>query len=200
MLVKINSLHPQKRLIDQAVKVLEQGGTIIYPTDTIYGLGCDLFNKEAIENIEKIKGRDKNQAKYFSFICHDLAHISDFAKVSTPNYKILKRLLPGPYTFILPATKSVPKKIISQKHSVGIRIPDNQVALELVKKLGRPIISTSVNASNQPTLSDPEEINKLFGKRVDLILDAGILEGEPSTIVDLTGPEPVIIRQGKGDF
>ena len=200
MLLKINSLHPQKRLIEQAVKILEQGGVIIYPTDTIYGLCCDLFNKEAIEKVEAIKGRDKNQAKHFSFICHDLSHIADFAQVSTPNYKILKKLLPGPFTFILPATKSVPKKIVSQKHSVGIRIPDNAVALALVKQLGRPIISTSVNPSDQPALSDPEEINEKFGKRVNLILDAGAMDGDPSTVVDLTGSEPVVLRQGKGKF
>lgn len=200
MLLKINPLHPQKRLIDQAVKILEQGGVIVYPTDTIYGLGCDCFNKKALEKIEAIKGRDKNKLKYFSFVFHDLSHIADYANVSTPNYKILKRLLPGPYTFILPATKLVPKKLIAKKHTVGIRIPDHPVILELVKALDRPITSTSVNLTDEPELSDPEEINEKFGKQIDLILDAGIIDGEPSTVVDLTGPEPIVLRQGKGSF
>ena len=179
-----------------AVGVLRDGGLIVYPTDTIYGLGCDLFNKHAIEKIYQIKGNDKR--KYLSFICSDLKKISEYAYVSNAAYKIMRRLLPGPYTFILNATRQVPKVLLEKRKTVGIRVPDNAVCNALLAEFGNPVISTSACLPGQDYIGDPDVIESTFTRKVDLFLDAGPGGLEPSTVVDLTQDEPVLIRPGKG--
>ncbi|MCL6098843.1 MAG: L-threonylcarbamoyladenylate synthase, partial [Bacteroidetes bacterium] len=170
---------------------------IIYPTDTVYGFGCDIYNKEALERIYTIK-QDAG-TKLFSFICPDLKDISKYAKVSDYAYKTMRKLLPGPYTFVLPAAREVPKKLWTKRRTVGIRIPNNQIALTLAKELGNPIVSTSVTTRKGELLFDPSEIQAIFNSQVDLMLAAGALEGEPSSIVDLSDEEPTVIRHGAGD-
>lgn len=197
MLIKINNQTPEYPIIKKAVDILKNDGVIIYPTDTVYGFGCRLSSKKAIEQIYKIK---QKKTTGFSFICPDLKNIAKYAHVSNPAYKLLKRTLPGPYTFIFKSKKLVPKELIPKKKTVAIRIPDNKVCLEIVKHLGEPIITTSVNISGQPHFSDPLEMEKQFSNQVDLILDAGILSNEPSTVIDLTEQEPFVIREGKGDI
>lgn len=189
---------PQVRYIKKAVNTLKDGGVIIYPTDTVYGIGCDIFNKDAIQRIYSIK--NVAETKLFSFIIPDLKEIAKYAKVSDYAYKVMKKLLPGPYTFVLPASKTVPKILWTKRKTVGIRIPDNEVALTLAKELGHPIISTSVTNRKGETLYDPHEIHVIFNNQVDLMLANGALEGEPSSIIDLTDEEPVIIREGAGDI
>lgn len=196
MLVEINQETPEYPKIKQAVEILKNNGVIVYPTDTIYGFGCDIFSKIAIERIYKIK---KKKAVGFSFICADLKEISKYAIVSDYAYRTMKRLLPGPYTFIFKATKMVPKQIVPDKKTVAIRIPDNKVCLELINRFGRPIISTSVNVSGEEHFSDPLEIEKQFDNQVDLIIDAGALAKDASSVIDLSGDLPKIIRRGKGD-
>ncbi len=196
MMIEINENNLQYPKIKKAVDILRNSGVIVYPTDTIYGFGCDIFREEAIEKIYNIKHK---KARRFSFICNDLAEISKYAIVSDYAYRIMKKLLPGPYTFIFKATKMVPKEIIPEKKTVAIRIPDNKICLELVKQLGHPIVTTSVNLSDEPPYSEPLEIEKEFGDKVDLIIDAGILSNDPSSVIDLSGDSPVIIRRGKGD-
>ena len=196
MLIEINNRSPEYPKIKQAVDILKNGGVIIYPTDTIYGFGCDIFNKNAVDRIYKIK---QKKAAGFSFICPDLNEIAKYALVSDYAYKLLKRLLPGPYTFIFKATKMVPKDLIPNKKTVAIRIPDNRVCLDIVKQLGHPIVTTSVNVTHEPHFSDPLIIDKEFGDNVDLVIDAGILANDPSSVIDLSGDAPVIVRRGKGD-
>ena len=179
-----------------AADVLREGGLLIYPTDSVYGLGCDLFNKNAVEKIYQCKGNDKR--KLLSFICPDLRGISEYAYVSNSAYKLMRRLLPGPYTFILNATRQVPKILLEKRKTVGIRVPDHVVCQALLAEFGRPIISTSACLHNQDYLSDPDEIAATFENLADLFLDAGPGGLEPSTIIDLTGEEPVVVRQGKG--
>ena len=198
-ILKINPENPQGRFIRRAVEVLERGGIIVYPTDTVYGIGCDIFNKKAIDRIYQIKGKSKKQP--LSFIVPNLKDISKYAYVSDPAYRLMRRILPGPYTVVLPATRMVPKKIAPvNKRTVGIRIPDNKVCMMLLEAYPNPIISTSANLSGSEILNDPEVIAKELGHLVDLILDAGMLGLEPSTVIDLTGEEPVVLRQGKGPF
>ena len=180
-----------------AVDVLKNDGIISYPTDTVYGLGASIYSKSGVERIYKIK--QISNSKLLSFICKDIQEISQYAYISNTNFRIMKRCLPGPYTFILPSTNQTPKKIYQKRRTVGIRIPDNILCQNLVDKLGSPVISTSVPAGPDEILNDPEEINRRIGDQLDLILDGGILISEPSTIVDLTGIEPMIIRQGRGD-
>ena len=196
MLLEINNYNPEYPKIKQAADTLKAGGVIVYPTDTIYGFGADIFNKAAIERVYKIK---KKKVQGFSFIIPDLKDVSKFAIVSDFAYKIMRKLLPGPYTFILKATKYVPKELIPDKKTVAIRIPDNKVCLELVRLLGGPIVTTSVNITGEQFFSDPLDIEKAFGDQVDLILDSGALSNEPSSVVDLTTDAPIIIRRGKGD-
>jgi tRNA threonylcarbamoyl adenosine modification protein (Sua5/YciO/YrdC/YwlC family) len=197
MILTINPKNPQVRLVRKVVDVLEQGGVIGYPTDTIYGVGCDLFNPEAIQKIHRLK---KMQGKKpLSFICSDLKDISLYAFVSNYAYKIMKRVLPGPYTFILKATKLVPKIAQTKQKTVGIRIPDNRICLALVKELGHPIINTSVNKPDEGLYNDPAEIEDRFGKRLDLVIDGGVIVADHSSIIDLTGDFPKVIRVGKGD-
>ena len=197
MIIPINPKDPQRRLIRKVVEILEKGGIIGYPTDTIYGVGCNLFNPEAIRKIHRLKKLDGR--KPLSFICSDLKDISQYAYVSNYAYKMMKRLLPGAYTFILKATKLVPKIAMTKQNTVGIRIPDNKICLSLVRELGHPIISTSVNKPDEGLYNDPAEIEERFGKQLDLVIDGGMIVSEHSSIIDLTDDFPKVIRVGKGD-
>ncbi|MBK7630991.1 MAG: threonylcarbamoyl-AMP synthase [Ignavibacteriales bacterium] len=193
-------LHPQTpqiRFISKAVDVLKSGGIIIFPTDTYYGLGCDLFNREGIEQILALK--NETDTKLFSFICSDLKDISKYAKVSDYAYRTMKHLLPGPYTFILPAARVIPKKLWSKRKTVGIRVPDHSVTMQIVKELGNPIASTSATTRLGEPLFDPFEIKNIFNSRIDLMLASSSMSFEPSSVVDLSGEEPEIIREGAGD-
>jgi len=197
MLIRINPQNPQTRLIRKVVDSLEDGGVIAYPTDTVYGFGCSLYNKKGIERIYMIKRSEKNRP--FSFICSDLKDISLYCKVSNYSYKTMKRLLPGPYTFILEGTKLVPKIMLTRRLTAGIRVPDNPICLALVRELGHPIISTSAMLPNGEVLYDPAEIDRHVGKTLDLVIDGGALVSEPSSVIDLTGETPKVLRKGKGD-
>ncbi len=192
MLLSVNPDNPQKRLINKLVKVLDQGGLIIYPTDTFYGIGCDLFNKKSIQQVYQIKRRPLK--KPFSFVCADLKDISLYAQVSNYAYRIMKRLLPGPYTFILEGTRLVPKLMLTRRRTVGIRVPKNKICLDIVKSLGRPIISTSVQ------LDDPSVIHDTYSSFVEVVIDGGVISYEPSTVVSLIDDNPELIRKGKGDI
>ena len=197
MYLAINSQNPQMRLIRMAVDILRDGGVIIYPTDSVYGLGCALFNKKGIDRIYEIKRRNRKQP--LSFVCADLKDISRYARVSDFAYKTMKRLLPGPYTFVLEASRLVPKVILPKRLATGIRVPDNEICLSLVRELGQPIISTSVTTEDGEILSDPADIKEKFGKRVDLIIDGGILASQPSSVISLVDDIIEIIRVGHGD-
>ena len=193
----INNQNPQMRLIKKAVDVLRDGGVIIYPTDTVYGLGCDLSNKKGIEKIYELKRRNKKQP--LSFICSDLKHISQYAKVTDYAYKTMRRLLPGSYTFILEASRLVPKIILPKRPTTGIRVPDNNICLALVRELGQPIISTSVKTAEGEDMGNPYIIEEYWGKLVDLIIDGGNIIPEPSSVISLVDDNIEIIRIGKGD-
>lgn len=197
MLLSINTQNPQMRLIKKAVDILRDGGVIIYPTDTVYGLGCDLSNKRGIEKIYEIKRRNKKQP--LSFICSDLKHISQYAKVTDYAYKTMKRFLPGPYTFVLEASRLVPKIILPKRPTTGIRVPDNNICLTMVRELGQPIISTSVKTANGENLGNPRIIEEYWGKLVDLIIDGGSINPEPSSVISLVDDEIEVLRIGKGD-
>ncbi len=190
--------NPQLRYINRAVNVLKNGGVIIYPTDTVYGIGCDIFNKEALKRVKEIK--NDPDIKLLSFICPSLKDIAKYAKVSDYAYRTMKHLLPGRYTFILPAAKQVPKKLWTKRKTVGIRIPDHPIALKLLEELGNPIISTSTTNRKGDVLYDPYEISAIFNSQIDLMLSSGNLSGKTSSVVDLSGDEPVIIREGAGDL
>jgi tRNA threonylcarbamoyl adenosine modification protein (Sua5/YciO/YrdC/YwlC family) len=190
--------NPQLRFINKAVKILKEGGVIIYPTDTVYGIGCDIFNRNALEKIFSIK--NDSSSKLFSFVCSDLKDIAKYAKVSDYAYRTMKYLLPGPYTFILPAAKLVPKKLWSNRKTVGIRVPNNPIALKLVQELGNPIISTSTTNRKGEILTEPFEIRNIFNNQIDLMLSSGNLTGSPSSVVDLSEDQPEIIREGAGDI
>jgi tRNA threonylcarbamoyl adenosine modification protein (Sua5/YciO/YrdC/YwlC family) len=196
-MLSINSQNPQMRLIKKAVEVMRQGGIIIYPTDTVYGLGCDLSNKKGIERIYEIKRRNKKQP--LSFVCSDLKHISQYAKVTDYAYKTMKRFLPGPYTFILEASRLVPKIILPKRPTTGIRVPDNNICLSLIRELEQPIISTSVKTPEGDDLGNPYAIEECFGKIVDLIIDGGVINPEPSSVISLVDDEIEVLRIGKGD-
>ncbi len=189
--------NPQLRYINKAVEVLRNGGVVIYPTDTVYGIGCDIFNRGALERIFSIK--NDGSTKLFSFVCANLKDISNYAKVSDYAYKTMKRLLPGPYTFILPAAKLVPKKLWSNRKTVGIRVPNHSITLKLVEELGNPIISTSVTNRKGEIVFDPFDIRNIFNTQVDLMLASGNLAGNPSSVIDLSMEEPEVIREGAGD-
>jgi tRNA threonylcarbamoyl adenosine modification protein (Sua5/YciO/YrdC/YwlC family) len=194
--IQIHPVNPQARYIKAAADILRDGGLIIYPTDSVYGLGCDLFNKSAVEKIYQIKGNDKR--KFLSFICPDLKGISEYAEVSNSAYKIMRRLLPGPFTFILNATKQVPRILLEKRKTVGIRVPDNIVCQALLMEFGKPIISTSACLPSQEFLSEPDEIADTFDRLTELFLDSGAGGLEPSTVIDFTEEVPVVVRQGKG--
>ncbi|MBL7762502.1 MAG: threonylcarbamoyl-AMP synthase [Chitinophagaceae bacterium] len=200
MLLHVHPDNPQPRQIKTIVDTLQKGGIIIYPTDTIYGLGCDIFQHKAIEKICRIKKVDPQKAQ-LSFICYDLSHLSDFAKqIPTPVYRMLKEYLPGPYTFILPASKMVPKILQSKKDTIGLRIPDNEIARTIVKELGRPILSASLPGEMVEDYTDPEIMYENFHKEADIIVNGGIGGAIPSTIIDCTSDEPVLIRKGLGEW
>ena len=194
---ELHPVNPQQRFISKAVDVLKSGGLIIFPTDTYYGLGCDIFNKSGIEQISRIKNDFDN--KLFSFICSDLKDISQYAKVSDYAYKMMRKLLPGPYTFILPAAKVVPKKLWSKRKTVGIRVPDHAVTIEIVKQLGNPVVSSSTTTRKGEPVTDPLEIKNIFYSQVDLMLASQNLIYKPSSVIDLSDEEPVIVREGAGD-
>ena len=194
---ELHPINPEIRYINKAIKVIKDGGVIIYPTDTVYGIGCDIFNKQALDRVKEIKINP--DIKLLSFICSDLKDISKYAKVSDYAYKTMRHLLPGPYTFILPAAKLVPKKLWSKRKTVGIRIPDHKVALKIVEGLGNPIISTSATTRKGELLINPYEIKSVFEFQVDLMLASGNLSGKPSSVIDLSDEEPIIVREGAGD-
>jgi len=195
---ELHPVNPESRFINKAIKTLKDGGVIIYPTDTVYGIGCDIFNKQALDRVREIKG--ESDLKLLSFICPNLKDIAKYARVSDYAYKTMKRLLPGPYTFILPAAKNVPKKLWSKRKTVGIRIPDHPVALKIVNGLGNPIVSTSTTTRKGDLLIDPLEIRSVFDFQVDLMLASSNIMGTPSTVIDLSGEDPVIVREGAGDI
>ena len=197
MLIKINQQNPQQRLILKVVDILKNGGVVVYPTDTYYGIGCDIMNKKAIERIYQIKQRNKN--KPFSFICSDLKNISQYAKVSNYAYKTMKRLLPGPYTFILEGSKFVPKIMLTKRKTAGIRVPENPICLALVKELGNPVITTSATRPDGTIFNDGSLIHEYFGKRVDVVIDGSVVPGQPSSVILLINDIPEVIRKGLGD-
>ena len=197
MLIEINTKNPQQRLITKVVEVIKRGGIIAYPTDTYYGIGCDIMNKKAIEKIYLLKQRDK--IKPFSFLCSDLKNISHYAKVSNYAYKTMKRLLPGPYTFVLEGSKLVPKIMLTKRKTAGIRMPDNSICLELVKMLGNPIISTSASMPDGTLFFDPSLIHDYFQSRIDIVIDGGPVPGYPSSVISLINDMPEVIREGRGD-
>ncbi len=200
MIINVHPVNPQPRLIKQIVDCLKSGGIIIYPTDTIYGLGCDIFQPAAIEKICQLKNLNPSKAQ-LSFICKDLSHLSDFTKnIETPLFRTLKSHLPGPFTFILPASKQVPKLLQNKKSTIGIRIPDNVICSHIIEALGNPIISTSLPGDFVEDYTDPEIIQQNMGDKVDLVVDGGIGGIHPSTIVDCSTDDWQVIRQGSGQF
>ncbi|TVZ59967.1 tRNA threonylcarbamoyl adenosine modification protein (Sua5/YciO/YrdC/YwlC family) [Flavobacteriaceae bacterium MAR_2010_105] len=199
--IRIYEENPNPKEISRVVKILKEGGLIIYPTDTVYGLGCDITNQKALERVARIKNVKLEKAN-FSFICHDLSNLSDYVKqIDTSTFKILKRALPGPYTFILPGAKTLPSAF-KKKKTVGIRVPNHNIALEIVRQLGNPIISTSIRDEDEVLeyTTDPELILEKWDNLVDLVIDAGYGDNQPSTVIDLSGDEPLIVREGKGSL
>ncbi|MCH4552606.1 MULTISPECIES: L-threonylcarbamoyladenylate synthase [Aestuariibaculum] len=199
--IKIYEENPNPKAIEKVVEVLKRGGLIIYPTDTVYGLGCDISNIKALEKVARIK-QVKLEKSNFSFICHDLSHLSDYVKqIDTSVFKVLKRALPGPYTFILPGSKNLPHPF-KKKKTVGIRVPDNKIALEIVKKLGHPIISTSIRDEDEVIeyTTDPELILEKWDNLVDIVIDGGYGDNNPSTVIDMSEDPAIIVREGKGSL
>ncbi|MCD8185210.1 MAG: threonylcarbamoyl-AMP synthase [Rikenellaceae bacterium] len=198
MIVKIYPQNPNRKVIDQVVEVLENDGIIVYPTDTVYAFGCSLKSPKAIEKLKAIRHKDGQ----LSIVCADLSHISDYAKVDTPIFKILKRNLPGPFTFILKASGKVPDKFLEKRKNIGVRIPENQIPLKIVEYLGHPLVTASVKNEDDVIeyTTDPELIHEKFGKQVDLVLDGGYGNNEASTVVDCTNDEIEILRQGLGEL
>lgn len=201
MLIHIHPDNPQPRNIKTVVDSLRNGGVIIYPTDTIYGIGCDIYNADAIARIARIKGIDPKKAQ-FSFVCCDLSHLSDYAKsVDTPIFRLLKAALPGAYTFILPASKEVPKQLKTKKDTVGIRIPDHKICHDIVRELGHPIMSLSLPMGDEVEYyTDPEVMHDIFGNQVDIVIDGGFGGLVPSTVIDCTTPTPELVREGAGEW
>ena len=199
--IKLYEENPERKKIEHVVSVLRNGGVIIYPTDTVYGLGCDIFNQKAIERIRLIKGI-KGKHLNLSFICYDLSHISEYTKhLDTPTFKLMKRALPGAYTFILESSSRVPKILNVKKKTVGIRIPDNNIPREIVNELGNPIITTSIHDDDiHDHATDPEIIFEDFKNLVDVVIDGGFGQVHPSTVIDCTGEQPSIVREGIGDI
>jgi tRNA threonylcarbamoyl adenosine modification protein (Sua5/YciO/YrdC/YwlC family) len=192
----IDPVHPQPRHISRAVSVIDAGGLVSYPTDTYYAIGCDLFQKKAIERMALLKRRDPH--KPFAFLCGDLGEVAKYAIVDNDRFRLLRRLLPGPYTVVLPATRLVPRTALTRQRAVGIRVPDAPVATALVHGLGRPLATTSAALADEEPLVQASDIQEKLGHGLDLILDGGMTLNEPSTVIDLTGSAPVVLRQGKG--
>lgn len=200
MILHIHPDNPQPRLVKQVVESLQRGGVIIYPTDTVYGLGCDILQHRAVERICRLKRTDPKKAQ-LSFVCSDLSHLSEYTKpLSNPVYRLLKEHLPGPYTFILPASKMVPRIMQSNKDTIGLRVPANTIAQAIIKELGRPILSASLPGEMVEDYTDPEVMHENFRKEVDFVIDGGIGGITPSTVIDCTGEEPVLIREGLGPW
>lgn len=199
--LQVRAPTPQPRHIKRATEVLREGGLAVYPTDTTYGLGCDLYNKRSIDRIYQLKGMDP--AHPLAFLCSDLSQVAQYAVVDDRNYRILRHHLPGPYTFVMPATRQVPKMLQSNKRTVGVRIPSSPVCRMLLEELGHPIVTTTVGRvadGAQSYMNDPDDIARAFERSVDVLLDGGPLYGEPSSVVDLTGETPTILRAGSGDL
>lgn len=202
MLIRIHPDNPPERELIKVVDILKEGGVIIYPTDTVYGLGCDIMNRKAVERVAKIKGLKPEKAN-LSIICFDLSHITDFAKhVDNRTFKLMKKCLPGPYTFILEANNAIPKIFMAKKKTIGIRVPDHHIPREIVRLLGNPIVTTSIHDDDDiiEYSTDPELIHEKFENMVDCVIDGGYGNQVPSTVVDCTDDEPVLIREGLGDF
>lgn len=202
MLLKIHPANPSTRYIQRVVDILNNGGLVIYPTDTVYGLGCDIFNAKAVERVARIKGMRMKDAD-FSFICYDFSHLSDYTRpIGSSNFKLIRKNLPGPFTFILQASNNVPKLFKNKKKTVGIRIPQNNIILEIVRQFGHPILTTSIHDEDEilEYTTDPELIHEKFQQQVDVVIDGGFGNNIPSTVVDCTDTEPVIIRQGLGEL
>ncbi|HHE75411.1 MAG: threonylcarbamoyl-AMP synthase [Deltaproteobacteria bacterium] len=197
MLLKINPVNPQERLIRRVAEHLKKGGIIAYPTDTFYGIGCDIMNKKAIERVYQIKQRHKN--KPFSFICSNLKHISLYAKVSNYAYRTMKRLLPGPYTFILEGSKLVPRMMLTKRKTAGIRVPDHPICFSLTEALGNPILSTSATLPDGEVLMDPSLIHDRLNSHLDIVIDGGTTPGRPSSVISLMDDYPEVLREGLGD-
>ncbi len=197
MLLHVNPYNPQERQINRVVDILKKGGVVAYPTDTFYGIGCDIMNKKAIEKVYAIKHRVKT--KPFSFICPDLKDIATYAKVSNMAYRQMKRFLPGPYTFVLPGSKMVPKIMLTKRRTAGIRVPDHEIARILARELGNPIISTSATDPDGNIFDDPSLLHDYFGSRLDAVIDGGDVPGTPSSVISLVDDTPEIIRYGAGD-
>lgn len=199
MLLEINQYNPQARLIAQVIEVLRKGGVICYPTDTMYGIGCDIFNQKAVKRVYQIKKRPKH--KPFSFMCSDLKNISEYSHVGNTAYRLMRKCLPGPYTFVLAGTKLVPRIMLTKQKTVGIRVPDHAISLALVRGLGNPILNTSAVLETGCQLPlDGYDVNDLFCNQVDLIIDGGQIIPNPSTVVSLIDDRPEILREGKGDI
>jgi tRNA threonylcarbamoyl adenosine modification protein (Sua5/YciO/YrdC/YwlC family) len=197
MLLEINPDNPQPRLISKVVETLKNGGVVAYPTDTTYGIGCSIFSKKGIERIYLIKQRERK--KPFSFICADLSEIARYAKVSNYAFKLLRRLLPGPYTFVMEANSVVPDLLLTKQRTVGIRIPDNQICLAIVKELGHPIVTTSANLSGEDPIGNPWQVETDMGKLLDIVVDGGDLTADVSSVVSIIGDVPEVLRKGVGD-
>ncbi|HBG07203.1 MAG: threonylcarbamoyl-AMP synthase [Geobacteraceae bacterium GWC2_58_44] len=197
MLLEINPENPQPRLITKVVETLKSGGVVVYPTDTTYGIGCSIFSKKGIERIYLIKQRDRK--KPFSFICTDISEIARYAKVSNYAFKLMRRLLPGPYTFVLEANSVVPDLLLTKQRTVGIRIPDNKICLAIVKELGHPIVTTSANLSGEDPIGNPWQVECDLGKLLDIVVDGGDLTADVSSVVSIIGDVPVVLRKGVGD-
>ncbi len=197
MLLNINPANPQRRLVTRVAEILKAGGVAAYATDTFYGIGCDITNKKAIEKVYQLKQRDKK--KPFSFMCSDLKNISRYAKVSNYAYKTMKRLLPGPYTFVLEGSREVPKMMLTRRKTAGIRVPQHALCIALVSALGNPILTTSATLPDGRVFEDATLIHDHFGRRLDVVVDSGPVSGTPSSVISLIGDDPEIIRRGAGD-
>jgi tRNA threonylcarbamoyl adenosine modification protein (Sua5/YciO/YrdC/YwlC family) len=196
-ILAIDPVHPQPRMVERAAQTLAAGGLVAFPTDTYYAVGCDLFDKRAIERIYQLKQLPKSHE--LSFICSELAEVARYAILDNAAFRVLRRKTPGPFTFVLPATRLVPDLALRRQKTVGVRLPDSPIALEIVRQLAHPVVSTSAATPDGEVLIDARDVKERLGHGLELVLDGGYRPNEPSTVIDLTGPEPRVVRQGKGD-